>query len=147
MSSELSNQEQSTEETQTRATRLLRSKSKLPNVFVGESESDDDDGSELEEGIAMEDHYVRLKRMALEYGRTFIELFGVYFFWIFLHYTSAHMYAYWCAPLTFGGFILSPFVVPAPHCQAFRWVITNGSSNIIGMWFTLGTWCVRKFTK
>uniref|UniRef100_A0A6C0JFY0 Uncharacterized protein n=1 Tax=viral metagenome TaxID=1070528 RepID=A0A6C0JFY0_9ZZZZ len=85
-----------------------------------------------------------VKENARNYGLMFFELFGVYLFWIVLHYISAHLYASWCANLTLAGFLLSPFVVPAPHCQAFRWVINNGSNSITAMWLTLGTWCAKK---
>jgi hypothetical protein len=85
-----------------------------------------------------------VKEKGLRYGTLFLELFGSYLFWVVLHYICAHLYARWCAPLTFGGFILSPFLTPAPHCQAFRWVINNGSNCITAMWLTLGTWCAKK---
>jgi len=84
------------------------------------------------------------KEKARTYGRLCLDLFGVYLFWIVLHYISAHLYASWCANLTLVGFLLSPFVVPAPHCQAFRWVINNGSNSITAMWIALGTWCAKR---
>jgi hypothetical protein len=88
--------------------------------------------------------YESVRHKTFYYGKLFIELLGIYFFWIVVHYVCAHMYAYWCAPFSFIGFILSPFFVPAPHCQAFRWVIVNSSNSIITMWITLGSWCVKK---
>jgi len=88
--------------------------------------------------------YENIREKFLHYGKIFIELFGIYFFWIVFHYISAHLYSAWCAPMSLVGFILSPFFVPAPHCQAFRWVISNGSLHITAMWFTLGGWCVKK---
>jgi hypothetical protein len=85
-----------------------------------------------------------IKENVVRYGRMFVELCGIYFVWIVLHYVSSHLYVTWCTPLTAVGFVLSPFVVPAPHCQAFRWVIVNGSNSITAMWFTLGTWIAKK---
>ena len=38
----------------------------------------------------------------------------------------------------------SAFVAPAPHCQAMRWVITNGGNIITQMWIVLGTWACGK---
>ena len=73
-----------------------------------------------------------------------INLFGIYVAWISLHYFAAHLYTTFCVPLTYIGFITSPFVVPTPHCQAFRWVISNGSTHINAMWMAFGTWWVRK---
>jgi len=70
---------------------------------------------------------------------------GIYMMWILLHYVSAHLYAYFCAPSTFVGFIYSPFVIAAPHCRALRWVIFNGSVSIDNMWIVFGTWLCSKF--
>jgi hypothetical protein len=88
--------------------------------------------------------YENIKEKTTYYGTMFIELCGIYLVWILLHYICAHLYVSWCAPLTIVGFLLSPFVVPAPHCQAFRWVIVSGSSYITTMWFTLGAWIAKK---
>ena len=88
--------------------------------------------------------YTNVKDKVVQYGTPIVELCGIYVVWIILHYICAHLYVSWCAPLTFGGFLLSPFVVPAPHCQAFRWVIANGSNSITTMWCTLGTWVAKK---
>lgn len=76
--------------------------------------------------------------------RFIFELCGIYIIWIFLHYISAHLYVYLCNPLSIIGFITSPFLVPALHCQALRWVIANGAININSMWLTIGTWIIAK---
>ena len=90
--------------------------------------------------------YENIKEKTTYYGTMFIELCGIYLVWILLHYICAHLYVSWCTPLTFVGFLLSPFVVPAPHCQAFRWIIANGSNSITAMWCTFGTWIAKKIT-
>jgi hypothetical protein len=77
-------------------------------------------------------------------AKTFFELFGIYLFWVVLHYICSNMYASWCTPYTIFGFILSPFVSSAPHCTAFRWVITSGGNIINTMWITLGSWFAKK---
>ena len=64
----------------------------------------------------------------------------VYVIWIAVHYLSAHMYTWWCFPPTVVGFVLAPFLVPAPHCTALRWAITTGGQQIIAMWALIGTW-------
>ena len=64
----------------------------------------------------------------------------VYVIWIAVHYLSAHMYTWWCVPPTVVGFVLAPFLVPAPHCTALRWAITTGGQQIIAMWALIGTW-------
>jgi hypothetical protein len=82
--------------------------------------------------------------MFLQKFKFIYELCGIYIIWIFLHYISAHLYVYSCNPLSIVGFITSPFLVPALHCKALRWIITNGAVNINAMWMTLGTWIVTK---
>lgn len=69
---------------------------------------------------------------------------GLYLFWICLHYISAKMYTYHCVPNFFTGFIISPFLVSAPHCRAIRWVVHNGGNTIDNMWVILATWICSK---
>ena len=73
-----------------------------------------------------------------------INVCGIYLCWIILHFVAANLYPRFCAELTFWGLIKSAFVAPAPHCQAMRWVITNGGSVITQMWIVLGTWMCGK---
>lgn len=70
--------------------------------------------------------------------------FGYYFMWIVLHYIAIYLYPEFCAPYTILGFILSPFMISAPHCIAMRWIITEGSNIIIGMWIMIGGVLVNK---
>ena len=65
---------------------------------------------------------------------------GVYLAWITLHYGAAHLYTKFCAHDTLVGFILSPFMVVAPHCRALRWVVSTASGVIENMWIVFGTW-------
>ena len=75
---------------------------------------------------------------------TFIySIFGYYLMWIILHYLAVHLYPMYCAPLTITGFILSTFMVSAPHCIAMRWLITEGSNVIVTMWFALGAYAIQ----
>lgn len=64
----------------------------------------------------------------------------IYFVWIFLHYSSSHLYIYFCVPKTIWGFIISPFMTSTPHCQGLRWVVYNTANLINNMWFLFGTW-------
>ncbi len=68
------------------------------------------------------------------------KIIGIYLGWILIHYIAAHLYTYMCVPLTWYGFILSPLMVAAPHCQGLRWVVYNGGLTIINMWLVFGTW-------
>jgi hypothetical protein len=65
---------------------------------------------------------------------------GVYLAWITLHYGAAHLYTKFCAHDTLVGFIMSPFMVVAPHCRALRWVVSTASGVIENMWIVFGTW-------
>ena len=72
-----------------------------------------------------------------------ISLFGYYLMWITLHYAAVHLYPMYCAPFTITGFVLSPFMVAAPHCVAMRWLITEGSNVIVTMWVSIGAYAVH----
>ena len=72
-----------------------------------------------------------------------ISLFGYYLMWITLHYAAVHLYPMYCAPFTVTGFVLSPFMVAAPHCVAMRWLITEGSNVIVTMWVSIGAYAVH----
>jgi len=67
---------------------------------------------------------------------------GIYLLWICLHYGASQLYVPLCAPNDVKGFVLSPFIAPAPHCQALRWLIYNGGNSISAMWIIFGTWCL-----
>ena len=69
---------------------------------------------------------------------------SIYVIWVLLHYISPHLYVHFCVPWTLRGFVMSPFIAPAPHCQALRWAIYNGGNTIIAMWVVLGTWIMQK---
>uniref|UniRef100_A0A6C0JMS0 Uncharacterized protein n=1 Tax=viral metagenome TaxID=1070528 RepID=A0A6C0JMS0_9ZZZZ len=99
---------------------------------------------EKEETKSSMSSFIEFREQASRYFKTFIELFGIYMFWIVLHYICSNLYASWCTKYTIIGFIISPFVASAPHCTAFRWVITNGGNVITTMWITFGTWCAKK---
>jgi hypothetical protein len=71
---------------------------------------------------------------------SFVNLFGIYLVWIVIHYGASHLYIKFCVPDGINGFILSPFIAPAPHCQALRWCIYNGGNSISAMWIILGAW-------
>jgi hypothetical protein len=69
-----------------------------------------------------------------------INISGIYLIWVLLHYVASHLYITFCVPKTIYGFIMSPFMIPAPHCQGLRWIVYNGSNIITNMWVVLGTW-------
>lgn len=83
------------------------------------------------------------KEFAYAQVKLFLSVSGLYISWIVLHYVAAHLYVRVCVQATIMGFILSPFLVPSPHCQALRWAIYNGGNNIIAMWAFIGIWAMN----
>jgi len=73
-------------------------------------------------------------------GLVIINISGIYVAWILLHYIASQCYITFCVPNTMYGFMMSPFLAPAPHCQGLRWAIYNGANVIGNMWIVLGTW-------
>jgi hypothetical protein len=69
---------------------------------------------------------------------------GIYILWVLTHYVASHLYVSWCVPATFVGFIASPFLIPAPHCQALRWAVYTGGNSIMAMWGAFGLWLLKK---
>jgi len=86
---------------------------------------------------------MKLSTIYQVFENTSCKVILLYLFWITLHYTCSHLYVQWCVPATIYGFISSPFLAPAPHCQAFRWVISQGGNIIVTMWIVIGTWGVQ----
>jgi hypothetical protein len=74
-------------------------------------------------------------------------MFGYYLIWVTLHYLAVHLYPTYCAPLTMVGFILSPFMVSAPHCMAMRWLINEGSNVIVTMWVAIGAYAIQRMLR
>lgn len=70
--------------------------------------------------------------------------FGIYMLWVTMHYIAAHLYVYWCVPATVVGIIMSPFLVPAPHCYGLRWAVYHGGNSIIAMWTIIGVWLLAR---
>ena len=118
-------------------------------VDVGTDSEDDDDFVDetrvCNNIVAMSSPYIL--EMA-EKGRSCVQyMYGassLYLFWIMLHYFSTQMYVYYCAPRGLYGFLISPFLVAAPHCRAIRWIIHNGGNMVDNMWIILGTWLCSK---
>lgn len=72
------------------------------------------------------------------------EFVFIYIFWIVLHYLSVHLYSHYCTPLSFIGFLSSPFLAVLPQCKILRWVIERGGKIIEVMWIILGKWIIEK---
>jgi hypothetical protein len=75
--------------------------------------------------------------------KTILVLFkasGIYLLWICFHYFAAHLYIKFCVPNTIIGFLMSPFMIPTPHCQGLRWIVFNAAGIINNMWVLIGAW-------
>ncbi len=72
---------------------------------------------------------------------------GYYAFWTLLHFLAAHLYVVFCVPPNLYGLMMSPFLVPTPHCTAFRWMISEGSQIVLTMWSMGGTCLIAYFVR
>lgn len=68
----------------------------------------------------------------------------VYLLWIFLHHVGMQIYVKYCAPPTFIGMIMYPFLASTPHCKAIRWVIYNSGITFDNMFSLLTVWVYNK---
>ena len=118
--------------------------------YVGVVADDDDDDSVDEtrvcnDIVAVSSPYIREMAEKGVYCVQYVYCASsIYLFWIMLHYCSAQLYVYYCAPRGLYGFLISPFLVAAPHCRAIRWIIHNGGNMVDNMWLILGTWLCSK---
>jgi hypothetical protein len=118
--------------------------------YVGADTDDDDDDFEDEtrvckDMVAMSSPYIRdITEKGVYCVQYVYSASSIYLFWMMLHYFSAQLYVYYCAPRGFYGFLISPFLVAAPHCRAIRWIIHNGGNMVDNMWLILGTWLCSK---
>jgi len=64
----------------------------------------------------------------------------IYIFWIAVHYVTPHLYTYYCTPLTWTGFFLSPIMAVSPQCEAIRWAMLNSGDIIKSLWWMTGAW-------
>ena len=66
----------------------------------------------------------------------------VYLSIVLLHYGAANLYPRMCTPVTVIGFLMSPFMVIAPHCEGLRWVIGFTGTQIRNMWLWIGGYLI-----
>jgi hypothetical protein len=94
----------------------------------------------VEKGKKYREYFVSFFRFLYKTFNLLLQITGIYFVWIFLHYIASHFYVKLCAPSTFYGFLISPFLVATPYCIGLRWLICTGSTVINNMWILFGTW-------
>ena len=74
-----------------------------------------------------------------------IKMVVIYLLYIVAHYVSANLYQRYCTPVSWFGFIASPFTIASPQCQGLRWVMFNTGNHITAMWMILGAWFINMF--
>jgi len=74
-----------------------------------------------------------------------VNVSGIYFVWIFLHFAASQLYVRLCVPNTIIGFFMSPFMTATPHCQGLRWIVYNAANMINNMWIIFGAWICSTF--
>ena len=67
-----------------------------------------------------------------------------YLFWIVIHFAVSNLYTYLCTPMTMWGFVWSPFMAVAPHCQGMQWLFNISTNTISQMWTIVGVWFSAK---
>jgi hypothetical protein len=75
--------------------------------------------------------------------RTFMRTVTIHTALILVHYLGANLYTQFCTSQTLKGLLMSPFLVPAPHCQGLRWVVYNGAMRMNATWLLLGSHVVE----
>ena len=78
-------------------------------------------------------HYIR---------RVVPNIVFIYLGVIITHWIASHLYPQLCCGNTFWGFITSPFMILAPHCEALRWIIQFTGDKIRNAWFWLAGYLV-----
>ena len=90
----------------------------------------------------MNTHFLTTKKLLLEIW----SFSKFYLFWILMHYISTNLYTYFCTPLSFVGFLASPFMAVSPHCKGLHWLFNVSVSTIGQMWMIFGIWLSAKLT-
>lgn len=71
----------------------------------------------------------------------------LYFGIVLAHFVASNMYPSMCCGSGLWGFIMTPFMVVTPHCEAMRWVIHYTGDQIRNIWLWLGGYLVVYFGK
>ena len=110
------------------------------------TEDGDDNSSVSSDGClrTAKEHIQTIIPTVKPYITSAYKVSALYLFWVTLHYVTAQLYVKYCAHPSIYGFIISPFLISAPHCMAMRWVFNKGGTLIEGMWILLGTWLCSK---
>lgn len=86
--------------------------------------------------------YVKLSELHMNFIRFALIYFGV----TFAHFMASNMYASMCTPFSLIGYITMPFMIVAPHCKAFNWVIQYTGEQIAKTWIWIGGYLVLYVT-
>jgi hypothetical protein len=90
----------------------------------------------------MENYFEELKVYSKTFCQYIPSAFIIFAGLSITHYITSNLYPPLCVPLTFTGFIMAPFVVVSPHCQALRWIIHYTGEQIKNIWIWVGGYLV-----
>jgi hypothetical protein len=75
-------------------------------------------------------------------SRDTVRIICLYTFWCIAHFFASHYYPVICMPYSVRGFLFSPLMAPAAHCNALRWMINQGGATLCGGWMVLASLCM-----
>ena len=80
----------------------------------------------------------------IEMLKGILHISKVYVIWILVHYFITYVYIKVCTPMSFTGFLYSPFMAMTPYCKALQWLFNISVTSINTMWMVLGAWLSNK---
>ncbi len=76
-------------------------------------------------------------------GRQILVFFVVYFALIATYYFSTHLFAGYCTPWSWTGFLQAPFLTETLQCRALKWLFTYSHEYIRSLWLIGSTYLVK----
>lgn len=76
-------------------------------------------------------------------GRQILIFFVVYFSLISTYFFSTHLFAGYCTPWSWTGFLQTPFLTETLQCRALKWLFTYSHEYIRSLWLIGSTYLVK----
>jgi len=70
----------------------------------------------------------------------------LYFGIVLAHFACSNIYPTWCCNNSLYGFIMTPFMIVTPHCEALRWIIHYTGEQIRNVWLWIGGYLIYYIT-
>lgn len=122
--------------------RLFYTPPRIPSFDTNSEYSSSDGESEDEHDVPLRVHPVRANA-EWSWQRVTTNAVLMYVAVIIVHFAGANLYSRLCTSQTLHGLFMSPFLVPAPHCEGLRWIVYHGAARINGMWLLIGSQIVE----